>query len=259
MRATEFLYELFKPDQASPLEWDKGLGVTYASGHVNIGGHDVAIDITFASMDEGIVNIEFMVGGSFELTGAGGASKVFSTVIEAVKQFVANHPKINTLTFTAEEKSRARMYDTLTKRVAHQVGWHVVPYDEVAADPKFKTAMSYGAFLFVIQRGHAPAHRQAAQKPQHGEFMPVFYVYAYENPDLIAVKVKAKSSIAAEKFVIANVPGYAQEHPMSVFAVKSPPADRQIKDMGTVPSAPPKPAPRVLNPIEKALQDKLGA
>jgi hypothetical protein len=257
MRATEFLSELFHPSNASFLDWEKGLGVTYAHGDVTIGDHSVAIDITFSNMDDGIVNIEFMVGGSFELTGKGGASKVFATVIEAVKQFIAKHPKVTTITFTAEEQSRAKSYDTITKRVAKEVGWHVVPYDEVASDPKFRTAMSYGAFLFVIQRGHAPKHRQAAQKPQHAEFLPVFYVYAYENPKLPAIKVKAKSATAAEKFVISQVPGYEKEHPMSVFAVKAMPADRQITDMGTVPKPTPKPAPRVLNPLEKALHDKI--
>jgi len=251
-------YELFDPKEAGDLEWEKNLGVTYAHGSVWINGELEAIDITFSNMDDGIVNIEFMVGGSFELTGKGGASKVFATVIEAVKQFVTEHPKINILTFTAEEKSRARMYDTITKRVAKQLGWHVIPYEEMSQDPRMKTAMSYGAFLFAIERGEAPAHRQAAQKPQHSEFLPIVYVYAYENPELPAIKVKATSSIAAEKWVIQNIPGYEKEHPMSVFAVKAPPEGRKIIDKGTVPSAPPKAKPRELNPLEKALQKKLG-
>lgn len=253
------VYELFEPKKASPLDWEKNLGVTYASGSLDIGGRDVNIDITFSSMDDGIVNIEFQVGGSFELTGKGGVAEVFSTVIEAVKKFVTDHPKITTLTFTAEEKSRAKMYDTITKRVAKQLDWHVVPYDEVAADPKFRSAMSYGAFLFVIERGAAPEHRQAAQKPQHSEFLPVLYVYAYENPDLPTIKVKAKSSTAAEKWVVQNIPGYEKEHPMSVFAVKAPPEGRKIIDKGTVPSAPPKPPERKLNDLELKLKQKLGS
>ncbi len=257
MRAKDFLTELFHPEHAAPLEWEKGLGVTYARGNVPIKGKDVAIDITFANMDDGVVNIEFMVGGSFELTGSGGASQVFATVIEAVREFVLKHPKIKTITFTAEEKSRARMYDTITKRVAKKLGWHVVPYDEMIADPRFRTLVSYGAFAFVIQRGGAPAHRQAAQKPQHGEFDTIFYVYGFENPEGPAVKIKAKSSAAAEKWVIQNVPGFENEHPMSVFAIKSPPPGREVIDKGTVPAPAPKPAPRELNSIEKALHDKL--
>lgn len=257
MRAKDFLTELFHPENASFLDWEKSPGVTYAHGDVNINDKNVAIDITFADMGDGIVNIEFMVGGSFELTGSGGASKVFATVIEAVREFVLKNRRVKYITFTAEEKSRARMYDTITKRVAHKLGWHVVPYDEVMSDPRFKTLVSYGAFAFVIQRGGAPAHRQAAQKPQHGEFDTIFYVYGFENPEGPAVKIKAKSSTAAEKWVIQNVPGFENEHPMSVFAIKSPPPGREVIDKGTVPAPAPKPTPRELNPIEKALHDKL--
>lgn len=257
MRAKDFLTELFHPENASFLDWEKSPGVTYAHGDVNINDKNVAIDITFADMGDGIVNIEFMVGGSFELTGSGGASKVFATVIEAVREFVLKNRRVKYITFTAEEKSRARMYDTITKRVAHKLGWHVVPYDEVMSDPRFKTLVSYGAFAFVIQRGGAPAHRQSAQKPQHGEFDTIFYVYGFENPEGPAVKIKAKSSAAAEKWVIQNVPGFENEHPMSVFAIKSPPPGREVIDKGKVPPPAPKPTPRELNPIEKALHDKL--
>lgn len=251
-------YELFDPKKAAPLEWKSSPGITYAEGEVDIKGVNTPIGITFADMGNKVVNIEFHVGGNFELTGKGGADTVFATVIEGVKQFVQEHPGINTITFTAEENSRARTYDTIAKRVAKKLGWHIIPYDEMVQDPNMKTAMSYGAFLFAIERGEAPEHRQAAQKPQHGEFVPILYVYAYENPDLPAIKIKAKSSMSAEKWVIQNIPGYEKEHPMSIFAVKAPPANRQIIDKGTVPTAKPKAAPRVLNPIEKALQNKLG-
>lgn len=258
MRSRDFIKELFEPEKASSLDWEKSLGITYAHGNVRIGDKDVSIDITFADQDNNIVNIEFQVGGSFELTGRGGAGPVFATVIAAVKQFVEEHPKVNIITFTAEEKSRARMYDTITKRVAKQLGWHVVPYEEMSQDPRMKTAMSYGAFLFAIERGEAPEHRRAAQKPQHGDFQPIVYVYAYENPELPAIKLKAKSATSAEKWVIQNIPGYEKEHPMSVFAVKAPPEGRKIIDKGTVPSATPKAKPRELNSLEKALQQKLG-
>ena len=233
------IIELFDPEKASDLDWDYSTpGVTYASGNVNIGGNDIGIDITFSEQDEGIVNIEFAVGGRFGLTGKGGASQVFATVIEAVKQFVEENPKVTTITFTAEEQSRAKMYDTVAKRVSKQLGWHVVPYDEMVQDPRMQTAMSYGAFLFAIERGQAPKHRQAAQKPQHGEFKPIFYVYAYENPELPAIKISAKTSTEAEAWVIKNVSGYDKEHPMSIFAVKAPPKDRpNIKDMGTIPAS----------------------
>lgn len=250
------LRELFGKDQASPLEWEGNLGVTYASGHVKIGGQDVVIDITFSNMDDGIVNIEFMVGGSFELTGKGGASQVFATVIQAVKEFVAKFPKITTLTFTAEERSRARMYDTITKRVAQQLGWHVIPYEEVAQDPRFRTAMSYGAFLFAIERGQAPAHRQEWQKPQHSKFNTVFYVHSMEE-ELPIYKIRAKRASEAERYVVKTIPEYQKANPMGIFASTTPMAN--AIDLGEVPAPAPKQPERVLTPLEQKLRDKLGA
>jgi len=254
------IIELFDPKQASPLEWDYSTsGVAYASGVVEIGGHEVNIDITFSDMGNGIVNIEFMVGGSFELTGSGGASQVFATVIESVKQYVEENPKITTLTFTAEEKSRAKMYDTIAKRVAKQVGWHVVPHAELIVDPKFKTLISYGAYSFAIEKGHAPAHRQAAQKPQHGKWENIFFVYSFEHPEKPAIKLVANDGNEAENWVMKNVPLYKDEDPFAVFAKKStPPEGRKIIDMGKLPPPEPKPPERVLSPLEQKLRDKLG-
>lgn len=251
------IFELFDRKLAMPLQWEEGPSVTYAYGQVRTDKGDVSIDITFADEDDGLINIEFMVGGQFNLTGKGGASQVFATVIEGVKKFLTKHTDIHTLTFTAHEPSRAKMYDTLTKRVAKEMGWHVVPYDEVMSDPKYK-GLHDGSFLFVIEKGQAPANRQDAQKPQHGGFVPYFYVYAHENPGLPAIKIKANKSMDAENWVIRNVPGYEKEHPMSVFAIKTPPKDREIVDKGEVPPPKPKAPERVLNPLEKALRDKLG-
>jgi hypothetical protein len=255
MRAKEFLSELFDPNQASPLEWDKGVGVTYAGGEIEVNGHRLNIDITFANVDDGVVDIEFMVGGKFDLTGKGGASQVFATVVNAVKEFVADNPKITTITLTAHEQSRAKMYDTLAKRVSKQVGWHVIPYDEMIADPKLHH--NSGEFTFAIQRGEAPEHRQSAQKPQHSEFVPVFYVYAYENGELPVIKIKAKKSTDAENWVVRNIPGFDKEHPMSIFAVKTPPKGRtDILDKGEVPDKP-KVIPQDPNSLGAKLRAKL--
>jgi hypothetical protein len=248
--------ELFEPSQASELEWEKGPGATYAMGVVPINDTEVNIDITFSEIDDDIVDIEFMVGGEFNLTSRGGVSQVFATVIEAVKIFVKNNPKITTITFTAHEQSRAKMYDTVAKRVSKQVGWHVVPYDEMIADPKFHTR-SDGEFTFAIQKGQAPAHRQASQKPQHSEFIPVFYVYAFENPKLPVIKIKAKKSMDAEMWVVKNIPGYDKEHMMSIFATKTPPEGRtNIIDKGSVPE-PKKPEAQDPNSLGARLRAKL--
>ena len=228
------ILELFDRRTAFPIEWDKGPGVTYARSTVPIGDKQVELDITFADIDNGIIDIEFAVGGRYSITGTGGVGPVFATVVNACKQFVADHPKINTITFTAGEQSRARMYDTIAKRVSKEIGWHVIPYDEMISNPSFRYAARHGDFVFALQRGQAPASRQAAQQPQHGDFLPVFYVYAYENPDLPAIRIQVKNGQQAEEWVIKNIPGYDKEHPMSIFATKAPPKDRKVIDKGTL-------------------------
>lgn len=234
LEETKPVAELFDKKTAVPMEWNKGLGITYATGTVPIGDKQITLDVTFSDMEDGVVDIEFMVGGRYGITGAGGTGPVFATVVAACKQFVLEHPNINVLTFTAGEQSRARMYDTIAKRVSKEMGWHVVPYNDVMSDPKYADAAHTGSFIFVIEKGIAPPSRQAAQKPQHGEFMPNFFVYAYENPDLPAIKLSTKSRAAAEEWVIKNIPGYDKEHPMSIFATQDKPKDRKIIDKGTV-------------------------
>jgi hypothetical protein len=176
-------------------------------------------------------------------------------VISAVGEFVKSHPNVSIITFTADEQSRAKMYDTLAKRVSRQLGWHVIPYDEMAQDPKMQTVMSYGDFVFAIERGTAPEHRQAAQKPQHGEFLPIFYVYSVEDPSAPAIKIKARNANEAEYYVRRNVPEYKNLEPMGIMASKQPRPD--ARDMGTAPKPPPKPQPRQMNPLEKELHNKL--
>lgn len=257
MRVNEIINELFDKQNASFLDWEKSPGVTYANGHVTVGGHNVAIDITFTDMDEGRVELEFMVGGQFDLTGKGGAGPVFATVIEAVKQFVAEHPKVNLFLFSAEEQSRARSYDTLAKRVARDLGWHVVPYEDLTSNKRYHgRGFGYGGFTFAIEKGQAPQHRQAAQKPQHSKFVPIFYVYSREE-DLPVYMIRANRASEAERYVVRNTPEYKTANPMGVFATTN--AIPGATDLGTVPKPQPKPPERVLTPLEQQLRDKLGA
>ena len=256
MRFKEFISELFEPKNAVPLMWDKGHLWTYARGNVLINGQEEELEIRFNDTGNGVIVIEFSVGDNFELTGRGGFGPVFATVIQGVKQFIAEHPKVAAFAFTAEERSRAKAYDTISKRVAHQLGWHVVPHNDMVHDPKYQTIVSYGDFTFAIEKGQAPEHRQAAQQPQHGEFMPIFYVRSLEEPDLPMYKVKAKKSADAEYWVRKHQPEYKNTDAFGVFAYKNPLPGKQVIDLGAV-KYPPKPQPRVMTPLEKALHDKL--
>ena len=257
MRSKEFLSELFNPKLAMPLQWEVEPNVVYAYGQVKTNKGDVSLDITFAQMDKGVWNIEFMVGGSFEVTGGGGANQVFATVIAGVKKFLTKVQDVHTITFTAEEKSRARAYDTITKRVARDIGWHVVPHEDMVHDPKYGLLRSYGAFAFAIEKGAAPEHRQAAQKPQHANWITTYYVYSRADENLPVISVKAKTTWDAERHVLATVPEYKGADTMGVFTTKEPISG--ARDIGSAPPPAPKPAPRVPTPLEQALRDKLGS
>jgi hypothetical protein len=124
------------------------------------------------------------------------------------------------------------------------------------ADPRLHG--NSGEFTFAIQKGQAPAHRQAAQKPQHGEFIPVFYVYSIELTDVPAIKITAKDGDVAEMWVRRNVPEYKNADPMGIFASKTPPKGRKVVDMGSVP-APKKPEAQDPNSLGAQLRAKLDA
>lgn len=250
MKAKEFLPELFDPKQAVVINWN--FNDTQAMAKID---PRTKLLVNFLG-DEDPIAIEFNVNDQFNITGGGNVSAIFSTVIEAVKQYAQNNPDCDSLYFTAEEQSRAKMYDTLAKRVAKQLGWHVVPYDDMANDQKFSHALDSRQFVFAIERGPAPEQRQAAQKPQHGEFMPIYYVLSMEHPELFAVKIKAKTGDEAENWVMKNIPEYKNEDPFGVFASRGLPAGRQIIDKGTVPEKP-KPIPQDPNSLGAKLRAKL--
>jgi hypothetical protein len=110
---------------------------------------------------------------------------------------------IETIIFTAKEPSRARMYDTLSKRVAAKFGWHVVPYDEM--QKRYIDYLDALDFNFVIAKGPAPEQYKDANKPQHGEFKPILYVYHTEDPNLPSIKLHAKSDEEAYQWVVNNL------------------------------------------------------
>jgi hypothetical protein len=244
--------ELFEPKQPVAINWN--FDDTSAMAKIN---PQTKLIVNFLG-DEDPIAIEFNVNDQFNITGSGNVSAIFVTVIETVKQYVQNNPDCSALYFTAEEQSRAKMYDTLAKRVAKQLGWHVVPYDEMASDEKFKHALDSRQFVFAIEKGAAPEHRQAAQKPQHGEFMPIYYVISMETPELFAVKIKAKNGDEAEQWVMRNIPEYKKEDPFGIFASRGLPTGRKIIDKGQVPEKP-KPIPQDPNSLGAKLRAKLDA
>lgn len=95
-------------------------------------------EITVYKKHIGIIGIAHTLqfadaSGSYSVTGAGGAVEVFSKVTAAVVSLMNGHD-IPILTYTAEEKSRQKLYDRLTKTVLNAMP----DYDGifVPSDPK---------------------------------------------------------------------------------------------------------------------------
>jgi len=243
MRAKEIITELFDPKLAVDLEWAEGSDYVAARGYVTVtnpdgyGGEygneeEVELEIEFGEYphpQRKEYEVQFKVGESFAITGGGNTSVIFATVIQACKDFVEMY-KPDRLFFTADEQSRARMYDTITKRVAKQVGWHVLPFDEIQKDPLYRHKSGNG-FMFVIAKGEAPEKFQSSQKPQHGSFMPIWFVYNLDkDTPTVAVKVRAPDRVAAVAHARKIEPSFKDLDSMQIHALSSLPK-REVTDV----------------------------
>ena len=242
------LQELFNPKLAIDLEWAEGSDYVAARGYVTVtnpdgfGGEygneeEVELEIEFGEYphpQRKEYEVQFKVGESFAITGGGNTSVIFASVIQACKDFVEMY-KPDRLFFTADEQSRARMYDTITKRVAKEVGWHVIPFDEIQKDPLYRNKSSNG-FVFVIQKGAAPEKWSSSQKPQHGSFLPIWYVYNMDDDqETIALKVRAKRRDDAIRHAMEVEPSFKDVDHMSMWAINTLPKREvtAVKDGGT--------------------------
>lgn len=248
MRVREIITELFDPKLAIDLEWSEGDDYIAARGYVTVtdpdgyGGEygndlEVELEVTFDDYphpQRKEYEVQFKVGDSHAITGGGNAKVIFASVIQACKDFIEIY-KPDRLFFTADEQSRARMYDTITKRVAKEVGWHVMPFDEIQKDPLYRNKSSNG-FVFVTAKGSAPSKWSSDQRPQHGSFMPIWYVYSMDDSkDTIALKVRAKHREDAIQHAIKIEPSFKDVDPMAIWALNTLPKREVtgIKDGGT--------------------------
>ena len=90
--------------------------------------------IYFDDLGEDDVEIHFEVGGTARRTGAGNAQAIFTTVLDATKEYVkANNPNRIILRSEKEGKtirstnpdSRAKLYTALSKRFAGKLGYKI--------------------------------------------------------------------------------------------------------------------------------------
>lgn len=67
-----------------------------------------------------IAKLDFAVDDDFAVTGEGDAPRIFATVIEAVKQSMDRNKNLVGFMFTGFERSRARLYTTMVRRLSRQ-------------------------------------------------------------------------------------------------------------------------------------------
>jgi hypothetical protein len=121
MRVTDFVAELYDPQSSFRLDWDDQFGPKeiHARAYDRQGGY---LDINFVPVGKNITDIEFSRNDSFDITGGGDASRVFATVLEAIKRYLSGYrPKY--LIFSAKGGSRYKLYQSMVARYAGTVGY----------------------------------------------------------------------------------------------------------------------------------------
>ncbi len=109
MRAKEFLAELGDKPYILPKRWQAGeKSLTLPSGSV------LKIDIT---KNDYIALVNFYVDETQDITGQGDAFKIFSTVNNAVSDYVRkNKPEFLVFTGNSLQQSRIKLYDRMVSR-----------------------------------------------------------------------------------------------------------------------------------------------
>jgi hypothetical protein len=109
MRATEFITEVGDKPYKLPMRWRAG-----EKSVILPSGRKLTIDI---QKNDDVALVNFFVDGTQDITGQGDAFKIFSTVNNAVNQYVGkNKPDIIAFTGNSSQPSRIKLYDRLVAR-----------------------------------------------------------------------------------------------------------------------------------------------
>jgi len=102
------------------------------------------VTVNFQNTGEGEWDVDFLRGGSAAITGEGQANQVFTTVLDALRDFTQKH-KPHSLSFAVAKNelratdlsyrsgSRLKLYRSLIKRFAPQMGYKVVFSSDVGS------------------------------------------------------------------------------------------------------------------------------
>lgn len=121
MKAIEFLTELF--DKPEKFSMD-----SYGDGYFSVNGNEYVVNFTdYGHKTEILFSDE---AGSIEVTGAGNALRVFSTVASIILRYVKlNKPSVLMFTSYLDESSRTKLYDRLAKLLATKIPYTLSVHD----------------------------------------------------------------------------------------------------------------------------------
>lgn len=99
----------------------------------------------------GVWSVEFDRDGSHGMTGAGDAVKVFSTVLDIIKEFTESvDPNFITFSAKSDEESRVKFYKRFAKKISS------FGYKDISGLSREEVKEKYGAKveLIIQNRGH---------------------------------------------------------------------------------------------------------
>ena len=140
MKSTDFITELYDVRSSFELEWDDTFGPKeiHARAYDRQGGY---IDINFVPVKDQMIDIEFSRNDSYDVTGGGDASRVFATVIEAIRRYLSDYrPKY--IIFSGKEQSRYSLYKRLVNRFAEQFGYKEYDLSRLKPETRRKLDLS---------------------------------------------------------------------------------------------------------------------
>ena len=101
----------------------------------------------------GVWSVEFYRDGSFEMTGAGDAIKVFSTVLDIIKEFTESvDPDFITFYAKSYEESRVKFYRRCAKKISS------FGYKDISDLSKKEVKEKYGAKVKLVIQSSGHQH-----------------------------------------------------------------------------------------------------
>ena len=159
------LTEVFDSD-SYPLEWeevnDDEISAYFTTDNGRAG--EVLFTIWDYPNHKDVVYLEFAIKGKQNVTGGGDALKIFSTSINATKEFISKNPT-NYILFDAEEENRKRLYVRMAKSL--ETGFELITPEQFVENYSEGQSVleSFGDVFIILQRrGNQPV--EESEDPQ---------------------------------------------------------------------------------------------